>query len=160
MSVDTKVFVVADKSKILEAVGNVNKHLDVFIRTRLDSFAKEKGYNGRWQAVSKGKEDHNVNFSNGVKSTYVNFIADWQSFHQICFGCGDNNDRMIRCSQNSCDYKDIIEGNKIIFSWGCWGSNKEIAQIVCEALYKFGPVYYDLNDCDEVDFQLFDGEVK
>ena len=56
--------------------------------------------------------------------------------------------------------KEIIEGNKIIFSWGCWGSNKEIAQIVCEALYKFGPVYYDLNDCDEVDFQLFDIKVK
>lgn len=159
MSIDTKVFVVADQSKILEAVENVNKSLDVFIRNRLDNFSKEKGYNNRFQAISKGKEDHNISFSNGVKNTYVSFLADCPSF-QIVFGCGDNNDRIVWCSQNSCDYKEIIEGNKIIFSWGCWSSNKEIAQIVCEALYKFGPVYYDLNDCDEVDFQLFDIEVK
>ena len=159
MGVDTKVFVVADQSKILEAVENVNKYLDVFIRNRLDNFSKEKGYNNRFQAISKGKEDHNISFSNGVKNTYVSFLADCPSF-QIVFGCGDNNDRIVWCSQNSCDYKEIIEGNKIIFSWGCWDSNKEIAQIVCEALYKFGPVYYDLNDCDEVDFQLFDREVK
>ena len=159
MGVDTKVFVVADQSKILEAVGNVNKHLDIFIRSRLDVFVREKGYSNRWQAVNKGKEDLNIVFSNGVKKTYVSFLADFPSF-QLVFGCGDNNDRIIHCSQNSCDYKEIIEGNKIIFSWGCWGSNKEIAQIVCEALYKFGPVYYDLNDCDEVDFQLFNGDVK
>ena len=159
MSIDTKVFVVADQSKILEAVGDVNKYLDVFIRTKLDNFAKEKGYNNRFQAVSKGKEDHNISFSNGVKNTYVSFLADCPSF-QIVFGCGDNKDRIVWCSQNSCDYKEIIEGNKIIFSCGCWGSNEEIAQIVCEALYKFGSVYYDLNDCDEVDFQLFDIEVK
>lgn len=159
MGVDTKVFLVADQTKILESVGSVNKYLDTFIRARLDDFTKEKGYNNHHQAVNKGKEDHNVSFSNGVKHNYVNFIADWQSF-QICFGCGDNNDRTVHCSQNSCDYKEITEGNKIIFSWGCWGSNKEIAQIVCEALYKLGPVYYDLNDCDEVDFQLYVGEVK
>lgn len=159
MSVDTKVFVVADQSKILEAVENVNKHLDVFIRNRLDNFAKEKGYNNRFQAIRKGKEDHSISFSNGIKNTYVSFLADCPSF-QIVFGCGDNNDRIVWCSQNSCDYKEIIEGSKIIFSWGCWGSNKEIAQIVCEALYKFGPVYYDLNDCDEIDFQLFDRAVK
>ena len=158
MSEDTKVFVVADQSKILEAVENVNKHLDVFIRNRLDNFAKENGYT-RWQAVNKGKGNHNISFSNGVKNTYVSFLADCPSF-QIVFGCGDNKDRIVWCSQNSCDYKEIIEGNKIIFSWGCWGSNEEIAQIVCEALYKFGLVYYDLNDCDEVDFQLFDREVK
>lgn len=159
MGVDTKVFVVAEQSKILDSVGLVNKHLDVFIRSRLDTFAKEKSYNNRWQAVNKGKEDHNIIFSNGVKQTYVNFTADYQTF-QICFGCGDNNDRMIHCSQNECDYKETTEGNKIIFSWGCWGSNKEIAQIVCEALANLGNVYYDLNDCDIVDFQLFDGEVK
>lgn len=159
MGVDTIVFVVADQSKILDAVGNVNKHLDVFIRSRLDEFAKEKGYNNRFHAISDCKEDHSVSYSNGVGNTYVNFFGDSASF-QISFGCGDNNNRLLHCSQNECDYKEIIEGNKIIFSWGCWGSNKEIAQIVCEALYKFGPVYYDLNDCDEVDFQLFDGEVK
>ena len=158
MSVDTKVFVVTDQSKILEAVENVNKHLDVFIRNRLDNFTKENGLPSGI-AINKGKGNHNISLSNGVKNTYVSFLADYPSF-QIVFGCGDNNDRVVWCSQNSCDYKEIIEGNKIIFSWGCWGSNKEITQIVCEALYKFGSVYYDLNDCDEVDFQLFDGEVK
>lgn len=35
------------------------------------------------------------------------------------------------------------------------GSNEEIAQILCGALAKFGPVYYDFNDCDEIDFQLY-----
>lgn len=159
MGVDTKVFVVADKSKLLEVIGEVNKHLDIFIRTNLDAFVEDKGYNNRFNAIRNCKEDHEVNFSNGVKNIYVSFLADCPSF-QIVFGCGDNNDRIVWCSQNSCDYKEIIEGNKIIFSWGCWGSNKEIAQIVCEVLYKFGPVYYDLNDCDEVDFQLFDREVK
>lgn len=159
MSVDTKVYVIADKSKILEVVGEVHKHLDIFIRMNLDAFVQDKRYNNRFHAIGNCKEDYAVDFSNGVKSTYVNFFGDSASF-QISFGCGDNNGRLVHCSQNSCDHNEIIEGNKIIFSLGCWGSNKEIAQIICEALYKFGPVYYDLNDCDEVDFQLFDGEVN
>lgn len=159
MGVDTKVFVVADKSKLLEAVGEVKKHLDIFIRTNLDAFVEDKGYNNRFQAIMNCKEDHGVDYSNGVSQTCVDFMGPYASF-QIMFGCGDSNGRMIHCSQNQCDYNEIIEGNKIIFSWGCWGANKEIAQIVCEALYKFGPVYYDLNDCDDVDFQLFDSEVK
>lgn len=158
MGVDTKVFVIADESKLLAAVGSVNKYLDVFIRGRLDSFVKDKGYINRFNAVRNAKADHNGVFSNGIRQTFVNFTGDYQTF-QICFGCGDDNDRMIHCSQNNCDYKDIAEGNKIIFSCGCWGSNKEIAKVLCEALASFGDVYYDLNDCDLVDFQLYNGEI-
>lgn len=159
MGVDTKVFVVADKAKLLEAVAEVNRHLDIFIRINLDAFIQDKDYNNRFHAVGNCKQDHDVSFSNGVSQINTHFLGDDASF-QIRFGCGDNHTRMIHCSQNECDHKDIAEGNKIIFSWGCWGSNKEIAQIVCEALYKFGPVYYNLNDCDDVDFQLFDKETK
>lgn len=158
MGVDTKIFVVADESKLLAAVGSVNKHLDVFIRGRLDSFVKDKGYVNRFNAVINAKDDHNVYFSNGVRQTFVNFMWDDPLF-QICFGCGDNNERMIHCSQNSCDYKEVAEGNKVIFSCGCWGSNEEIAKILCKSLASFGDVYYDLNDCDNVDFQLYKGEI-
>lgn len=159
MGIGTKIFVVAEESVILQAVSEVNKHLNIFIRTRLDAFVKDKKYAHSYHCTFNCKKDHDVDFSNGVRQTYVNFFGDKPLF-QICFGCGDNDGRIIHCSQNTCDYKEVSEGNKIIFSWGCWGSNKEIAQIVCKALYKFGPVYYDLNDCDEIDFQLYTGEVE
>lgn len=153
MGVDTKVFVAADKSKLLEAVGEVKKHLDIFIRTNLDAFVEDKGYNNRFNAVRNCKEDHGVRYSNGVSQTCVDFMGS-DAIFQIMFGCGDTDDRILHCTQMNA-INEIIEGNKIIFSLGCWGSNEDIAKILCGALAKFGPVYYDFNDCDDIDFQLY-----
>ena len=62
MGVDTKVFVVADKAKLLEAVAEVNKHLDIFIRIKLDAFIQDKDYNNRFHAVGNCKQDHDASF--------------------------------------------------------------------------------------------------
>lgn len=50
------------------------------------------------------------------------------------------------------DHSDTYEGDKIIFSIGCWGSYNEIMMIVADAVKSFGDVYYDFNDCDDQGF--------
>ena len=53
----------------------------------------------------------------------------------------------------SSDYKDIYDGDKIIFSLGKWGMCEEIMQVVIESVKEFGDVYYTPDDCSE-EFQL------
>ena len=169
MSVDTKVFVMTDKTKILDIMADVKASLDVFCRQRLDKYSEENGYfqevDGykrikRFRGVKESnRESSEEKYSNGVKNCYVNFFGYEASF-QIVFGCGDKYERLMFVSGNDCDYSDTAEGYKFIFSVGCWGSNQEIAKILCEALTKHGDTYYDLDDCDMIDFQKYGGVIK
>lgn len=45
-----------------------------------------------------------------------------------------------------------IPGKKLIWQVGKWGSSEEIITTVGNALKDDGPIYYDLDDCDNVGY--------
>ena len=53
----------------------------------------------------------------------------------------------------SYDYKEIYDGEKIIFSIGHWGDHQIYMDIIKDAIKDFGDVYEDVNDCDDIDFE-------
>lgn len=53
----------------------------------------------------------------------------------------------------SIDSRLFITRNKEdTLSVGYWGSCDEIMMVVAKAIKEFGDVYYDFNDCDDLDF--------
>lgn len=158
MSVDTVVFVVIDndKSKMFNAVRNVSLNLQRYISDKCKEYASAAGLkSNKYLAINELKKQGFI-FTYRI-TNYVDFEMD--TFNLV-FGCGDKSERNIFISNNSCDQNHIVTGNKLFFSLGCWGSNKDIAKIICESLKEFGDVYYDINDCDDIDYQKYQGEIK
>ena len=147
MSVDSKLFVTCGKDKTIEVGQAVKKALDVWVREELDATVKRTGSHNRGYLIANPIKG--LHFTNGVKSVDTHEFRHY-TFH---FGCGDRNARMlgmfIDCEY---DYSDTYEGDKIIFSIGCWGMYDEIMKVVAKAVAPFGDVYYDFNDCDDQDF--------
>jgi hypothetical protein len=52
-----------------------------------------------------------------------------------------------------CDMKDIHDGQKIIFSLGCWGKSDEIIKGILARLKHLGKIYYVYNNCAEEEWQ-------
>lgn len=98
--------------------------------------------------VRKDLKDESNKYSNGVSISSYNF-----EIFTFTFGSGDIHRRSLHmfptCSQ---DHDDITEAYKVIFSIGYWGKYDEIMLIVADAVKEFGDVYYDFNDCDDLDF--------
>lgn len=151
MSVDAKIFVATAEGNIVQAVNLASKALEKFINDRLDIVvAKSHVYNNRHHAVSCLK-DSDTFYTNGVYRKTIAFSRD-KPYFNIELGCGDQFMRNITVSSNDCDYNNTHEGEKIIFSLGCDGSSKEIADVIASALHGFGDVYIDYNDCDSEPF--------
>lgn len=152
MSVDSKLFVVVEKERVLEVIDNVIKCLNKWVRNELDYYWKE-----HTKSTSRGEflvsEDTKVQadmFTNGVK-----VIAYDMDMLYIIFGCGDENRRRLNVfPRDFHDYDHVTKDNKLVFSIGAWGKSNEIMRVVANACESFGDVYYDHNDCDEEDFKL------
>tara|TARA_Y100001956_G_scaffold4944_1_gene4465 strand:- start:22369 stop:22836 length:468 start_codon:yes stop_codon:yes gene_type:complete len=150
MSVDSKLFVTCGKDKLTEVMNSVIDSLNVYQRTKLDNY-----WQNNTDAVNRihflRDEDYreqSKTYTNGVRGDFYNFDV-----LSLTFGNGDENLRMLQVFPDcSCDYDDIYEGDKIIFSIGCWGMYDEIMKVVAKAVAPFGDVYYDFNDCDDKDF--------
>tara|TARA_B100001105_G_scaffold119372_1_gene95629 strand:- start:2351 stop:2818 length:468 start_codon:yes stop_codon:yes gene_type:complete len=155
MSVDSKLFVTCGKDKLPEVMNNVIDNLNVYHRAKLDNY-----WQNHTDAVNRihflRGEDYraqNKTYTNGVSGDFYNFDV-----LSLTFGNGDENLRMLQVFPDcSCDYSDTYEGDKIIFSVGCWGMYDEIMKVVAKSVAPFGDVYYDFNDCDEEDFVKLEG---
>tara|TARA_R110002020_G_scaffold29718_1_gene93772 strand:+ start:46 stop:504 length:459 start_codon:yes stop_codon:yes gene_type:complete len=147
MSVDSKLFVTCGKNRTTEVGQAVKKALDVWVRKELDEAVRHTGSHSRGYLIAKPIKD--LYFTNGIKSIDTHDFR----YYTFNFGCGDRNARMLGMFIDcSCDYDDTYEGDKIIFSIGCWGMYDEIMKVVAKAVASFGDVYYDFNDCDDQDF--------
>lgn len=152
MSVDSKIFVTIGKENYVEVVYAVINQLNTWVRGELDSYWGE-----HTDAINRAhflhSEDYKAQselFTNGVSISGYNIDC-----LGITFGCGDEFHRTLYVLPNcTCDYQDIHEGEKILFSIGAWGKNQTIMNQVATALAPFGDVYYDKNDCDSEDFVL------
>lgn len=119
--------------------------LNVWQRSLLHKqYDNEKGNVFSFLYGEEGKE-----WTNGV---YVGTYY-FKSF-DLTFGIGEKRVLFITYA-HSCDYSEIYEGDKIIFSLGCWGMSEEIMMVVAESVKEFGDVYYVHNNCSE-DFRKLD----
>lgn len=150
MSVDSKMFVTCKKEDVISIGNSVTEALNVYVRGKLDDYWKNKTdaqsrLNFMW---SDSYKDQNYKFTNGVSVTTHNFDT-----FVISFGNGDDSRRSLfmfpTCSD---DYNHVVEGYKVIFSIGWWGSCEEIMNAVAGAIKPYGDVYYDYNDCDDEHF--------
>lgn len=150
MSVDSKVFVVCGNEKYIEVVNAVVDSINKYSREVLDKHWKENTEcKSRMQYVTSDEyESGDLKFTNG--SSLSGYSLDCLT---LVFGCGDTFIRTLYILTGChADYSDTNSGGKIVFSIGCSGKHKEIMSVVCEALKPFGKVYYDENDCDDIDF--------
>lgn len=97
--------------------------------------------------------------STASMSTY-----DFRTF-TIRFGIGDKYERQAFV-HNNCerDVEAILSTYKeqrgaVLFSVGCWGQSELILNFVAQELCKSFDVYVDYNDCDDVDYTKFQGEL-
>ena len=150
MSVDSKLFVSCSKDDIINIGNSVTDVLNKYSREKLDDYWRTTtDCDNRLQfLVRDDLKDESNKFSNGVSINSHNF-----SMFSFNFGNGDENkrslDMFITCAN---DYSDIVNGYKVIFSMGCWGKYNEIMLLIGETLKRYGAVYYDFNDCDDLDF--------
>lgn len=147
MSVDSKLFVTCGKDKLYDVVNAVTEHLNVFVRTELDKRVEEVGAVNRIDFLWNNKDEADK-WTNGV----IMSMYDMGCIN-VRFGIGDwltrNLSVMPDCSSS---YSDTYEGEKIIFSIGCWGKYDQVVKVVAKAVAQFGDVYYDHNDCDDEGF--------
>lgn len=147
MSVDSKLFVTCGRDKTIEVGQAVRKALDIWVREELDATVKRTGSPNRSFLLTNPIKS--IYLTNGVKGINTQEFRSY-TFH---FGCGDKFERMLWMHVDcNYDYSDTYEGDKIIFSIGCWGMYDEIMKVVAKAVAPFGDVYYDFNDCDDQDF--------
>jgi hypothetical protein len=151
MSVDSKLFVVVEKDKVLDVIDEVILGLNKWIKSEAESY-----YKAHTEAKSlhefywnKEYESHRKLFS--VMGVAIS--AYKMDMILINFGCGDSNRRNLSVfPKDFHDYNHIATDNKLVFSIGDFGKNNQIMMVVAEACKPFGKVYYDRNDCDDEDF--------
>ena len=152
MGLDSKLFVATTKENILQVMPKVIDSLNTYIRTELDAYLDRKGFSNRMQFMFRDKESKLnkdlKDFSNGVREVTTTDFRSWLVNFTV-HGEGRSLFVTHTCSN---DYKEVYDGDKIIFNLGYWGLSDEIMKVVAESLKEFGDVYYDFNDCDDEDF--------
>lgn len=154
MGVDSKVFVVADKSKSAEVGQAVLDALNKWQRDLLDAHAAGMGYRNRIQYLFSDENEK----PNGQKrwTNGVHLHANTFDCFQFVFTLDGENRTLWYFTDCSCDTDDITKEHTLMFSIGHWGRHGRIMNEVIKALRPFGPVYYDHNDCDDEDYVLQD----
>lgn len=153
MSVESVVFVTAGKDKTVDVGNAVTKALNSWLRSKLKLKVAELGARNTVDFLRSGIYEGDSRWTDTVAVSSYNF-----NILSIEFGCGDGDFESAKrrvlsfypdCSSES---RETFEGDKLIFSIGCWGSYKEIMAVVSGALKPFGRVFYCENDSD-ADFE-------
>ena len=145
MSVDAKLFVTCGKEKLFDVLSAVTAALNIWQRNLLDNHIATTEYMNRLHFLYNDNNDQG--WTDGVHSDF-SFPDIISTNFKV-----DDEDRSLKIFPDcSCDYSETYEGDKIIFSLGCWGMYNEIMMVVAKAVAPFGDVYYDFNDCDDQDF--------
>ena len=143
MSVDTKCFVMANKESMMSFMPKIIDVLSEYHSKKKKEFMVNNNYEHFFQIP----QEERVFWQSPEVKTY-----HFEHF-SVYFGLGKNNVRNLSiCHNCSCDYTDVCEGDKIIFSLGNWGESKEIMVLLIPVLKEYGKVFYDFNDCDDEGF--------
>lgn len=155
MGVDTKLFVTTSGDNIINVMPKVIDAVNKWQRNYLDNYWDKKGFQNRISFLSRNKKSGAnkdlKEYSNGIKSVET---YNFKSFNMYLTVNGESRSVFITHTCGS-DYKEVYEGDKIIFSLGCWGMSKEIMMVIGEAVRSFGDVYFAYNDCSGEFKKLF-----
>jgi hypothetical protein len=155
MGVNTKMFIAVNKEAIIEVMPLIINALNKWQRKKLDAYVDKKGFNNRasflfrdkYSEVNKGLKD----FTNGISGCNT---SDFRNFN-VNFKVLDEQRNLFITHTCSNDYCTTYDGEKIIFSLGCWGLSEEIMMVCSEAIKGLGDIYYTKNDYQE-DFKKLD----
>jgi hypothetical protein len=146
MGVSTKLFVATESKNIVDLMPVVIGAINKWQRNHFDKYLAEKGFDNRvsflFRDKNAGANKHLKDYTNGIHSitTY-----DFGSF-DINFTIHGEQRTVFVTHTCSNDYKDIHNGEKIIFSLGYWGMSREIMTVIGEAVKPFGDVYFIEDD--------------
>lgn len=147
MGVDTKMFVTVGKDKLYDVLEVAIDTLNKWQRAQLDKYVEENTeYNTR-VAFLWSEDEEAKKWSNGVSCDF-HFVG----CINVNFKVGENR-RLAVIADIESDYSDVYEGEKIIFSLGCWGKSAEIMEALFEPMKQFGRVFYVYDDCSGEDFK-------
>ena len=154
MGVDTKAFVAVKKEAVIDLMPKLIKDLNEWQRGELKHYADSEGFDSITRFLFRNKEA-GVNkdlkdFTNGVSI----HTHDFGSFN-ISFTVYGETRSLFITHTCSCDYSDVYDGDKIIFSLGKWGMDEEIMKVVMKSIKEFGDVYYTPNDCSDDFTKMF-----
>lgn len=152
MGVDSKVFVIAEEHRAQDVGEAVHEHLNKWQRKLLDEHVATTDYKNRFQFLhSEDNKDSNGRrlWSNGVSVVACSFRT-----FQFEFSVAGEQRCLWYHTNCSCDTDYITPAHTLLFSIGHWGLYKEIMQEVVDALKPFGFVFWDTNDCDDIDYEL------
>lgn len=163
MSVDSKMFVVCDSIEKMEVGKVALKAMQELVYSARTKKAEELGVHESCLIAGTSQPLVVLSPDAGYFTHTTSLVSyDFESF-RINFGIGDEHCRSLYMHLTCrCDVAKYLEEEEdaVVFSIGCWGSNTLIMQTLAEALADKWPVFYDMNDCDDVDYQLFEGNVK
>lgn len=149
MGQDTNLFVATKKENILQVMPKVIEAINKWQRFKLDEYWKSEGFESRGQFLYRKDKTKNKGFSNGI----INVDTSTFTSFNIHFEVKGEKRSVFITHTCSCDYSEIYEGEKIIFSLGYWGMSEKIMMVVANAVKDFGDVYFVLNDCGEKEFE-------
>jgi len=125
MGVDSKGVCQTDSKDVFEICSKIESAINKMIK------------NQREGLMDKDNSSVHVDLCPGLEMVRVIFTYKGENrIIHVHFGCDS-------------DAKEVI-GKKIIWSVGMWGSSEEIVRTVGESLSDLGPIFLDLNDCDEI----------
>jgi len=158
MGVSTNLFVTARKEDMFDLMPKLIKDINKWQRDWLVEYANRKGFDNPAMFLFRDKEaelnKHLKDFTNGIYSIHTH---DFGSFTTNFTVNGEKRNLSINHSC-SCEYEDIYDGDKIIFSLGCWGLSREIMMVVADSVKEFGDVYYQHNDYSD-EWELLTGKL-
>lgn len=136
MGVDSKGLCVTENKEVLEILSVVEKALNDLIFGEKKKNSKVKG------RFDPDYKDVSINLMPSYGMATLNFTIKGEKrnlhFH---FSCDSDNE-------------ERFPGKKLSWSVGHWGESRLIVETVGEALMPYGPVYIDINDCDDKDYCL------
>jgi hypothetical protein len=142
MGINTKAFVTATPTKILELMPKLITDINKWQRDLLDKVVVESKYDNRIQYLSNEGKDL---WSNGISSITTSYFHSFSIYFKVY---GESR-RLFVTHTCSGDYEDTYKGDKIIFDLGCWGRSEEIMKMVGKSVSQFGRVFYVYNDCED-----------
>lgn len=146
MGIDEKVFVCCAESEALKVGQAVHAAIVEWLGGKLNDQVKKTGATSRFDFLNNYNKFKSFRYTSNVVSTSYGF----ESF-SLTFGCGDGKDgeatrrRVFFTTNCHCDYREVYDGEKLIFSISKWGSSAEIMRVVAISLLPFGKVYYSSN---------------
>lgn len=153
MGMDTKGAVITACKDAFFAIEMVEAALNGLIQPHLPKFP--------WQTSRRSSEEATadaVKPEKKAKPDYAKVKVDFKARDRLVkFNFTYAGEQRMLWLFFDCDSSNVEFGPKsLTLSMGCWGQSDLFMKTALQALSPLGPVYFDHNDCDDIDKALWD----